>query len=740
DRGRGAKRKGRLSWWVGGLAAGLAGGLVQPPPAWAYIDPGTTSVIFSALAPLLAGLLAVLGFLLWPFRKLLGYLKAQPPACRRLIIGSSVAGAIVLVGGLVWYLAGGATGERHADMTVIRPSPVTRAVLLGMDGLDARVVERMLAAGHLPNFGRLKALGGYRRFATSNPPQSPVAWSSLATGSNPGYHGIFDFIHRNPKTYLPDLSILQSKTSALALGGSTFAPVRKGTTFWDLTTDAGIPTSLVRWPLTFPPRAAATRILAGLGVPDLRGNLGTYTYYSTAPSPSEEEGREKVITVGAVNGVIKTAIFGPQVQGLRGREAAEVPLTIDLNEGDGTAKLTVDGSTVTLLKGQWSPWVTVQFKVGFMQRATGMVRFILRETDPELGLYMTPIHVDPREPAFPISHPEGYAKELAQAIGLYHTLGMPEDTKGLSEHRFDEEVFLALCDQVMQEREAMLWYELDRLDRGVLAFVFDTTDRIQHMFWRFEDEGHPAFDAEGNARFGSVVEDYYRRMDAILGKVLDRADDTTLVIVFSDHGFGSFRRAIHLNSWLAQNGWMALRPAKPGADPDGPLFGRVAWPGTRAYALGFNSIYLNLQGREGQGTVAPEETEALKERLARQLMEIKDPLTGETVIRRVYTNEELYRGPYAAQGPDLVVGLKPGYRASWQTAIGGAPEGLFIDNKKKWSGDHLVDPSYVPGILFMNRPIWGERPRLIDLAPSVLSAFGLSKPREMEGQSFLAPR
>ena len=735
--GRRGRQGGRLRWWLGSLAAALVGGLAWPHQAWAYIDPGTTSLIFSGLAPLLAGLLAFLGFLLWPFRKLLGYLKGLPAGRRRLILGSSLAGAILLVGGLVWYLAGGTPGERRVDMTTAPPRPVTRAILLGMDGLDAHVVERMLEAGQLPNFERLKAMGGYRRFTTSNPPQSPVAWSSLATGSNPGYHGIFDFIHRNPKTYLPDLAILQIKTSALALGGSTFSPVRKGTPFWALTTAADIPTTIVRWPITFPPQAAATRILAGLGVPDLRGNLGNYAYYSTAPSSPGEEGREQVITVEAADGVIQTAIYGPQVQGLKGRKAAEVPLTIDLNGGDGTATLAVDCATITLRKGQWASWVTVRFKVGLLQRTTGMVRFYLKETAPELGLYMSPMHVDPREPAFPISHPAGYAKELAEAIGLYHTLGMPEDTKGLSEHRFDEEAFLALCDQVMREREAMLWYELDRLDRGVLAFVFDTTDRIQHMFWRFEDKSHPAYDPELSERFGSIVEDYYRRMDVILGKLFDHVDKTTLLIVFSDHGFNSFRRSIHLNSWLAQNGWMALKPPEPNADTDGPLFSRVDWSGTRAYALGFNSIYLNLQGREGQGTVSPSEAEELKEKLSKELMNITDPSTGEPVIRRVYTNEELYRGPHAAEGPDLIVGFKPGYRVSWQTAVGGAPAGLIEDNKKKWSGDHLIDPSYVPGILFMNRPIRGERPRLIDLAPTVLEAFGLSKPREMEGVSLL---
>lgn len=330
-------------------------------------------------------------------------------------------------------------------MTDVQTSPVERAILLGMDGLDAHLAEKMMSEGQLPNFERLKALGGYRRFSTSNPPQSPVAWSSLATGANPGYHGVFDFIHRNPKNYLPDLAILKIKASALSLGGTTFVPVRSGLPFWAFTTDAKIPTVVVRWPITFPPQAASTRMLAGLGVPDLRGNLGNYAYYTTEQASKGEEGGEKVIAVEADGGLIRTAVYGPQVQGIKGRKATEVPLTVDLNGGDGAAEVTVDGTTVTLKKGQWSGWVPVRFKTGLMGHTNGMVRFYLRETNPVFGLYMSPIHVDPMEPAFPITHPEGYAKELAEAVGLYHTLGMPEDTKGLSEGRFDETAFLSFA-------------------------------------------------------------------------------------------------------------------------------------------------------------------------------------------------------------------------------------------------------------------------------------------------------
>jgi predicted AlkP superfamily phosphohydrolase/phosphomutase len=676
----------------------------SPGEAYAYIDPGTASVIFSALAPILAGLAAVFGFLLLPFRKLIGRLKSMPAGRRRVVAGASLAVVGLTVGGLVWYLSSGAPVERRAAMTEARARSVRRAVLIGMDGLDAHLMERMLASGELPNFKRLE----------------------------------FDFIRRNPKNYLPDLAILQVKSSALSMGGTSFTPVLNGVPFWTIANAAGIPSTVVRWPITFPPEDGATRMLSGLGVPDLRGNLGNYAYYTTVPSPSEDEGADKVITVDADGGVIKTSVFGPQVQSLKGRKAAEVPLTIELNGDEGTAKLSVEGAVLTLKEGEWSEWARVRFKTGLMQKVTGMVRFYLKEANPAFGLYMSPIHIDPREPAFPITHPEGYAKELSEAIGLYHTLGMPEDTKGLSEGRLDEEAYLELCDQVMKEREAMLWYELDRLDKGVLAFVFDTTDRIQHMFWRYEDKDHPAFDAGESARFGSIVESYYRRMDVILGKLFGRLEDETLVIVFSDHGFNTFRRAVHLNTWLAQQGWMALSPPEQGKDPEGPLFSRVDWSATKAYALGFNSIYLNLKGREGKGVLEPGEVESLKEKLARGLMELTDPETGQPVVRRVYTNEELYRGPRAQEGPDLVVGFKPGYRASWQTAIGGAPKGLFIDNEKKWSGDHLIDPSYVPGILFMNRPIQSERPRLVDLAPTVLEALGLEKPREMEGQSFLA--
>lgn len=722
------------------IAVSLAGGallvLGWPGASHAYIDPGTTSLVFSMLGYILSGFLFFIGLFFRPiiafFRRVGRFVRARP-ATSILVLLSAFG-----IGGGVVYYAWMPQERGTAAMDTVTSSKV---ILVGMDGLDAQVMERLLDEGRLPNFSRLKEMGTYSRLATTNPAQSPVAWSTIATGSNPGYHGIFDFIRRDPKKYLPELAILRSKGSMLSVQGTSFVPVRQGESFWDLAARSGIPSTVIRWPITFPPKKGGATILAGLGVPDLRGYLGNYAYYTTDGASLEGEGKEKVQEVTLEDGVARTSIVGPAVASLKGRKSAEIPLQIDLNGQPGSATLTLGDQQVRIAENQWSDWVRMRFSVGMMRHVKGMAKFLLVSTKPDLSLYMTPIQVDPREPAFTISQPPEYSADLAQRVGDYHTLGMPEDTKALSEGRIDEEAFLRLCEDVHQERLKMLWSELERLEQneaGLFAFVFDTTDRIQHMFWRFEDLEHPANESPPEAAYRDVVEGYYEMMDEVVGQLLERVGDDTTLIIFSDHGFNTFRRAVHINSWLAEEGFMRLEPETEETG-DGELFSRVEWSQTKAYALGFGSIFLNLEGREGQGTVSPgAEAEKVKEAISERLLELRDPKTGELVVRRVYKREELYHGPHLDDAPDLVVGFKPGYRFSWQTAIGGAPEGIMEDNAKKWSGDHLVDPSYVPGILFSNRAMGAANPRLMDIAPTVLAVLGVDKPSNMEGVSLLS--
>lgn len=607
---------------------------------------------------------------------------------------------------------------------------VDRAILLGMDGLDPNILEKLMDAGDLPAFSSLREAGTYRRLTTIDSSQSPVVWSTIATGSNPGYHGIFDFITRKPENYLPIHSIVKvNPKNVLARRSSMFLPVRKGTPFWAVTSQADIPTTVIRWPVTFPPEQVRGHMLSGLGVLDLKGSAGRYTFYTRGNVPEAPDMKGDVIPISSDNDEIKAIIPGP--------ENSRAPMKISIAENHSSATVTIDGKSYTIKPGEWSGLIKLRFGLGPLRHISGICRLYLDSIEPQLRLYLSSLQVDPEKPAFLISYPDEYAAELAHDIGSYSTLGIPEDTNALSDGCLDDEAFLSLCDDVMAERERMLWRELERFKEGLLAFVFDTTDRIQHVYWGTRDPGHPAYNETYAKKYGNVIEDYYRRMDKILRRVLESIDQNTVICIVSDHGFSSFRRAVHVNSWLVKNGLMVLK--KPAQDDQGdPLFKNVVWEKTRAYALGFSSIFLNLRSREGKGIVSPgDEAEKLKRKTAEVLTSLRDPKTGGAVIRNVYTREDLYSGPYVEDGPDLVIGFGPNYRASWQTAIGGAPPKIIEDNLKKWSGDHIVDAQCVPGIFLSNRKASVPSPRVIDIAPTVLACFQIAKPESMEGDSLL---
>ena len=208
-----------------------------------------------------------------------------------------------------------------------------------------------------------------------------------------------------------------------------------------------------------------------------------------------------------------------------------------------------------------------------------------------------------------------------------------------------------------------------------------------------------------------------------------------MLIVLSDHGFSSFQRGVHLNAWLVQRGYLALKAGVTPGPEAGEFFKHVDWGRTQAYALGIGSMYLNVRGREAEGIVEPAAAEALALEISHRLTGLVDPALGTEAVRSVKTKREVYAGPYLDDAPDLVVGFAAGYRASWTTALGGIPGVLLEDNVKKWGGDHIIDPTLVPGVLFMNQPFQGSDARLIDLAPTILGALSIPKPAVMEGRS-----
>jgi len=351
--------------------------------------------------------------------------------------------------------------------------------------------------------------------------------------------------------------------------------------------------------------------------------------------------------------------------------------------------------------------------------------------------YLSAVNFDPAAPMFPVSAPADYARELADKVGLFSTLGMAEDHNGLNNGRLDEATYLQQCELVLGERERTMRFELDRFSEGFFFMLFDTPDRVQHMLWRFRDREHPGFEPDLSPELATRIEEHYRRCDALLSAVLDKVDESTLLIVLSDHGFGTFRRAFDTNTWLWQNGLLALKDSrKPGEDLEGST--AVDWSKTYAYAIGLGGIYLNLKGRESGG-ILEEGSEADRVRRAIQsgLAEFPDTQTQRAAIRSVSRREELYSGAFVENSPDLLVNFHRGFRVSWQSAVGGFAQSVLENNMRRWSGDHIVDPESVPGILFMNRTARSSQPAIIDLAPTVLNYLGVAIPESVEGSSLL---
>jgi len=221
-----------------------------------------------------------------------------------------------------------------------------------------------------------------------------------------------------------------------------------------------------------------------------------------------------------------------------------------------------------------------------------------------------------------------------------------------------------------------------------------------------------------------------------LGEVLPKLDGNTTLLVLSDHGFAPYRRSFNLNTWLLQNGYAVLQ-AGSAPDTNDP-FAEVDWSKTRAYGLGLNGLYINMKGRERDGIVPAAAADALLREIKQKLLDARDPKDSSQVITRVDLASEVYQGHYARTGPDALVGYNRGYRAGWKTILGAFPPDLLEDNTNPWSGDHCMDSTKVPGVLLSNRKIEAQTPSLTDIAPTILSEFGIEKTSEMKGQSVFA--
>ena len=611
--------------------------------------------------------------------------------------------------------------------------------------MDPQLLHRFEREGKMPNFAKLEAQGDFRPLTTSIPPQSPVAWSNLITGMNPGGHGIFDFIHRDPKTlslYFSASKVEGPKHSihlgnwTIPLGGGSAEQLRRGVAFWQILDQHGIPNTIFRMPSNFPPVPAKGETLSGMGTPDLRGTYGTFSFYTDDPTaePGAVEGGQ-VIPVQVENFQVRANLIGPDNSFRKGNLPATEQFTVAVDPLEPAAEFTVQNHEFVLREGEWSDWIRVEFQlVPFFGNVKGMCRFYLKQTHPRFQLYVSPINIDPANPALPISTPSSYSRLLTDEVGEFHTQGIAEDTKALSDGMLDDKEYLEQARTVLAEHRRVFDEEFPKFKEGVFFFYFSSLDLNSHMFWRLMDPAHPEYDATLAEQNGSAIADFYQQIDQVLGEVLPHLDDRTTLLVLSDHGFAPYYRSFNLNTWLLHNGYIKLKDSAT-SDSNEP-FATVDWTQTRAYGLGLNGLYVNLRGRESKGVVEPgTQADGLMAELRAKLLEVQDPKSKQRVITRIDLASEVYQGRYARSGPDMLVGYNRGYRAGWQTILGSFPVEELEDNSNPWSGDHCMDYTLVPGVLLSNRKITAKAPALTDIAPTILAEFGIAKGSGMIGQS-----
>jgi predicted AlkP superfamily phosphohydrolase/phosphomutase len=635
--------------------------------------------------------------------------------------------------------------------------------IMGVDGMDPEILSRMIREGKMPNFEKLSAEGSFQSLGTSNPPQSPVAWSNFVTGMNPGGHGIFDFMHRDTHNYAPVSSatrISDEEVKALHLfgyvipiSGGDMENNRGGTPWWDMLLAEGHDVEVYRIPGNYPTPPSEAKVLSGMGTTDLRGGFGTYTLFTDALVEREKpKGDIQFVTVRDLDldgtpDTVTSALKGPPDQ-LR-LEPGQIPkdneyvtagMTVSLDPDTDTAVIEVGGNYVVIEEGEWSEWVELTFDLAPMglMPVSGTVRFYAKQLRPHFQLYASPINISPASPIAAITSPDEFVDDLNEELGFFYTQGMPEENDALKDGVFSEDDYLKQVALVQEDTNSMVELALDRFEPGDATFVYFSDIDLQcHMLWRHADPKnpeaapHPAHDPDVAAGHEYDIEGFYRDVDASLGRIRARLPEDTLLVVMSDHGFQPFTRNLHLNAWLRDRGYLVMKPGKTTGYTVGS---NIDWSKTRAYGLGFNGLYLNIKGRESEGAVDPADADALMAELSRKLEAYRDPEDGKQVVLEVFRAKDAYSGPRVAEGPDMIVGYNRGYGASDESTLGEVTELVIEDNTSRWSGNHLMSPEVVPGILLMNKRLEGDGYDLTDLTVTILSHFDIQPLPDMVGE------
>jgi predicted AlkP superfamily phosphohydrolase/phosphomutase len=545
---------------------------------------------------------------------------------------------------------------------------------------------------------------------------------------DPGGHGIFDFVHRDPATRLPMTSMSEviPPTHSLGVGpylfpltGGGLHALRAGRAFWQILRENGVPATVIRMPANYPPAESDAESLAGMGTPDMEGSTGTFSFFSNDPAePSKLVPGGRVVHVPLENGRAVLRLSGPADGFRRDNAVASVDLIAYADPAGQTARFDLDDQQVILKQGEWSRWMRASFRlIPIVKSASGIFRIYLQQVHPYLRVYVSPVNIDPENPELPLSTPPSYSRTLASAVGDFYTQGISEDTAAFRAGVFNRAEFLTQSRQVLSDSLRMFHHDLEGYSDGLFFYYFSSIDQNSHMLWgKFDDD----------------LLDIYRQVDGAVGAAMAKAGTEIPLVILSDHGFAKFDYAVHLNSWLEREGFLAQDD--PATASDEEEFAHVDWSRTQAYAIGLNGIYLNLVDRENGGIVSAAERDQVRDNIAKKLLAFKDPHTGRSVVGKVYFPETAFQGRNLKYSPDLFVGFHRGYRASWQTALGAVPKTLVDDNDQAWIADHCMASDEVPGVLLSNRKITASTPQLADITATILDQFGIPKAAGMIGQ------
>ena len=611
-------------------------------------------------------------------------------------------------------------------------------------------------------------------------------------GPRPGGHEIFDFLKRDPANRIPTFAVAEEKSvpfllgksnpaafaaAALALflvpallllarrrrvagailavlgvaaGVGAFLAVRawlpatrpwvennrRGPVFW---AEAGArPATVIRMPVTFPPEAFPDgRMLSGLGVPDISGRIGRPAYFTSDPFFMPREGNDfsvEIVRLESNVGRQKVRVLGPPGRAFGREGTIDASLTLSVPDARDRIVVEAEGARAELSVGQWSDWIPLVFRVNPLVAIRGYARMRLTSVQPEIGLYLSPIQFDPQHlpPGFTISAPRGFAEELVREYGRYKTMGWAIDTWSIQSGTLPEDAFLEDVKMTADQERRMLRGLLARKDR-LLFHYFEFPDRVGHVFWRFRDPEHPAYDAKLAARYGGAVEDSYAAMDEIVGETAKALSPQDVL----PRALGPRVRDV---AALGQLQLVAGRERVPrperkreAAEPRGALLARTVLGGR-----GLDAIE-GLRDGAGRHLRQPRRSRGGRHRRARRrvrgaaeaeliqrLTALADPKNGRKAVSRVFKREEVYRRFDPRLIPDLIAANLPGYRVSWQSSLGVPTDSVFEDNRDVWSGDHCsLDPALVRGVFFSSKAFRAEpTPGIADVTASVRALVG----------------